>query len=54
MNMKRIFPVIAVTVLVLLLPRVGRADSFDVSLNTSSLSGSTQVLAFDQQRRCGG
>lgn len=46
MNMKRIFPVIAVTVLVLLLPRVGRADSFDVSLNTSSLSGSTQVLAF--------
>jgi hypothetical protein len=46
MNMKRIFPVIAATVLVILLPSASRADSFDVSLNTSALSGSTQVLAF--------
>jgi hypothetical protein len=46
MKMKRIFPVIAVTVLAVLLPALGRADSFDVSLNTSSLSGTTQILAF--------
>jgi hypothetical protein len=46
MNMKRIFPVIAATVLVSLLVPAGRADSFDVSLNTSALSGTTQVLAF--------
>jgi hypothetical protein len=44
--MKHIFPVVAVTVLAGLLPGLGRADSFDVSLNTSSLSGSTQILAF--------
>jgi hypothetical protein len=46
MSIKRIFPVIGVTVLAGLLPAFGRADSFDVSLNTSSLSGSTQILAF--------
>jgi hypothetical protein len=46
MNMKRKFPVIAATVLVSLLVPAGRADSFDVSLNTSALSGTTQVLAF--------
>jgi len=45
--MKRIFPVIAVTVLAALLPAAGRADtSFDVSLNTSALSGTPQILAF--------
>lgn len=46
MNMKRILPVIAATVFVVLLPPASRADSFDVSLNTSALSGTTQVLAF--------
>jgi hypothetical protein len=46
MNMKRILPVIAAAVLVSLLVPAGRADSFDVSLNTSALSGTTQVLAF--------
>ena len=45
MNIKRMLPVVAATLLVALLPRVGRADSFDVSLNTSALSG-TQILAF--------
>lgn len=44
--MKPIFPVIAVAVLAGLLPSLGRADSFDVSLNTSALSGTTQILAF--------
>lgn len=44
--MKRIFPVVAVIILAGLLPALGRADSFDVSLNTSSLSGTTQILAF--------
>jgi len=46
MNMKRIFSIIVATVFVALSPRIGRADSFDVSLNTSPLSGSTQILAF--------
>jgi PEP-CTERM motif len=46
MNMKRILPVIATTVFVILLAPSGRADSFDVSVNTSALSGSPQVLAF--------
>jgi hypothetical protein len=46
MNMKRIFPVIAAMVFAALLPATGRADSFDVSLNTSALSGTTQILAF--------
>jgi hypothetical protein len=46
MNMKLIFPVIAATIFVALLPAPGRADSFDVSLNTSVLSGSAQILAF--------
>lgn len=46
MNIKRIFPIVATTLFVALLPAAGRADSFDVSLNTSALSGSTQILAF--------
>jgi hypothetical protein len=46
MNIRRIFPVIAVTIFVALLPAATRADSFDVSLNTSALSGTTQTLAF--------
>lgn len=45
MNSKRIFPIIAAAVFVALLTPVSRADSFDVSLNTSALSG-TQILAF--------
>jgi len=46
MNIKRIFPIIAVVVFVALMPTVSRADLFNVSLNTSALSGSTQILAF--------
>jgi hypothetical protein len=47
MNTKRMFPIIGAAILVALLPPVATADSFDVSLNTSSLSGTTQILAFD-------
>jgi hypothetical protein len=46
MNIKRIVPIIAATVFVALLPPFASADSFDVSVNTSSLSGSTQIIAF--------
>jgi hypothetical protein len=46
MNLKRILPVIAATVFLAVLAPRGRADSFDVSVNTSSLSGTSQVLAF--------
>lgn len=46
MNVKRIFPIFVAALFVALSPSMGRADSFDVSLNTSALSGTTQVLAF--------
>jgi hypothetical protein len=46
MNMKHIFPVITATIFAALLPATGRADSFNVSLNTSALSGTAQTLAF--------
>ncbi|MGA2811329.1 MAG: hypothetical protein ABSG16_08025 [Candidatus Acidiferrum sp.] len=46
MNIKRTSLIIAAAALVTVLTPEGRADSFDVSLNTSSFSGSTQILAF--------
>lgn len=46
MNIKRSFLIIAAAALFAMLTPVSRADTFDVSLNTSALSGSTQVLAF--------
>lgn len=44
--MKRIFPIITAAIIAALLPAAGRADVFDVSLNTSALAGTTQTLAF--------
>jgi len=46
MNIKRSFPIIAAAALLAVCGPVGRADTFDVSLNTSALSGTTQILAF--------
>jgi hypothetical protein len=46
MTMKHIIPVITAAIFAALLSAPGRADSFDVSLNTSALSGTTQTLAF--------
>jgi len=46
MHLNRIVPILASAMLIAAWAETARADSFDVSLNTSALSGTTQTLAF--------